>query len=42
MEPFEDLPESLRNSIEEGKELTFFVNPPYAAGSVSGVGCYKN
>jgi hypothetical protein len=32
---FEDLPESLRNSIEEGKELTFFVNPPYAASGSS-------
>jgi len=39
---FEDLPESLRNSIEEGKEITFFVNPPYVAGSVTGVGNKKN
>lgn len=39
---FEDLPESLRNSIEAGKELTFFVNPPYAAsGSLNRVGTTK-
>jgi len=38
---FEDLPESLRNSIEEGKELTFFVNPPYAAGSFKRAGNTK-
>jgi len=38
-DPYEKLPEELRNAIESGTELTFFVNPPYKrAGGGTGTG----
>ena len=38
-DPYEKLPEGLRNAIENGKEIIVFMNPPY--GTSSNMGTHK-
>ena len=35
-EPFENLPESLRHDIQQGKEIIVIMNPPYGTAAVKG------